>query len=199
MDSLGGGHFDEQILRQIERRDVFILICNPGCFDRCESPDDWVRRELEHAIVLGKRIVPVVLWGFDWPRSEDLPESIRAVTRHNAFEYSHTHWKQTRGRFLQLIGIDHGVALNRRADRGESGPAPVAGSRSDPRSGGVRGAKTDATEERAHRPPSKASTRTEPTMSEQVIGCTVLAIGVGLALWILSLLWRLGSWLVSLF
>jgi len=129
VDSLGGGHFDEQILREIEARDVFILICSPGCFDRCVDRDDWVRRELEHAISLEKRIVPVVTWGFNWPRPEELPESIRAVTRHNAFEYSHTHWKRTRGKLLDLI-----VADARRTT--EASPADE----SIPRSKGDRGA-----------------------------------------------------------
>lgn len=106
VDSLGGGHFDEQILRQIKERDVFILICSPGCFDRCSDPGDWVRRELEHGISLDKRIVPVTIEGFSWPRPEDLPESIRAITRQNAFEYTHLHWKQTRGSLLKMIGLE---------------------------------------------------------------------------------------------
>ena len=106
VDSLGGGHFDEQILRQIKERDVFILICSPGCFDRCSDPGDWVRRELEHGISLDKRIVPVTIAGFSWPRSEDLPESIRAITRQNAFEYTHNHWKRTRDSLLKMIGLE---------------------------------------------------------------------------------------------
>jgi len=106
VDDLGSGHFDEQIFRKIEATDVFILICSKGCFDGCVDPDDWVRRELEHAISLAKRIVPVVTREFCWPRQKELPESIRAVIRHNAFEYSHNHWKLTRARLLNLIGVD---------------------------------------------------------------------------------------------
>jgi hypothetical protein len=88
VDSLGGGHFDEQILREIEAREVFILICSSGCFERCIDPSDWVRRELECALLLGKHLVPVTLRGFEWPGPLQLPDSIRNVARHNAFEYS---------------------------------------------------------------------------------------------------------------
>jgi TPR repeat protein len=103
VDGLGAGAFDEQILRQIESREVFVLICSRGCFERCREPGDWVRRELEHALRRRRRVVPVVLRGFDWPSEQELPESIRPVARFNAFEYSHAHWKETRVKLMRLV------------------------------------------------------------------------------------------------
>lgn len=63
VDSLGGGHFDEMILREIDKNDTFILICSPECFARCHDPEDWVRRELERALEKRKKIIPVTLGG----------------------------------------------------------------------------------------------------------------------------------------
>ena len=103
VDSLGGGHFDEMILREIDKKDTFILICSPGCFDRCNDPQDWVRRELERALERGKKIIPITLIGFKWPAVNDLPESIQDIRRHNCFEYNHAYWKLTRDRIISLI------------------------------------------------------------------------------------------------
>jgi hypothetical protein len=103
VDDLGGGHFDEMLLREIEKKDAFILICSPGCFDRCIDPQDWVRRELEHALENRKKIIPVTLTGFHWPDADELPESIREIQRHNAFEFTHTYWKLAQERLVSLI------------------------------------------------------------------------------------------------
>ena len=96
VDSLTVGHFNSQLLDQIERRASFLLVCSPGCLDRCADPGDWIRTEVAHAIKLGKTIVPVVMPGFEWPSPEQLPQEIRELQSHNAFSYNFEHWKPSR-------------------------------------------------------------------------------------------------------
>ena len=46
---------------------------------RLDDPDDWVRRELETALELGKRLVPVLVGGARMPAEADLPASLKPL------------------------------------------------------------------------------------------------------------------------
>jgi formylglycine-generating enzyme required for sulfatase activity len=104
VDGLGAGHFDEQLLREIESRRNFVLICSPGCLDRCMNERDWVRRELEYAIRTGRHIVPVTMPQFVWPTGDAVPRVVKELQRHNAFEYSHSHWALTKQKLASMLG-----------------------------------------------------------------------------------------------
>jgi TIR domain-containing protein len=51
---------------------------------RLDDPADWVRRELEMALALGKRVIPVLLGGAPMPAEADLPASLAALAGLNA-------------------------------------------------------------------------------------------------------------------
>jgi formylglycine-generating enzyme required for sulfatase activity len=104
VDSLGAGHFDEQLLKQIETRRSFVLVCSPGSLDRCVNEGDWVRRELAHAIGTKRHILPVTLPGFVWPSGAGVPPVVAALQRHNAFTYSHGHWRMTKPKLIRMLG-----------------------------------------------------------------------------------------------
>ena len=53
------GEFETEILAAVERAPVFMVLLTPRCFDRCVNAGDWVRREIERAVQLGKAIIPV--------------------------------------------------------------------------------------------------------------------------------------------
>jgi TPR repeat protein len=103
VDGLTSGHFDKQILLEIESRPHFLLVCTRGALDRCVQDGDWVRLEVAHAISTGRNIVPVLEQGFTWPAKSSLPPEITEVCAHHAFEYSHTHWRSTRQKLLERI------------------------------------------------------------------------------------------------
>ncbi|MCU0514374.1 MAG: tetratricopeptide repeat protein [Anaerolineae bacterium] len=62
--NVDSGSFERIILNQIAARAHFILILTPSALERCLNPDDWVRREIEHAIVMQRNIVPLLFEGF---------------------------------------------------------------------------------------------------------------------------------------
>jgi hypothetical protein len=103
VDSLGAGHFDEQLLEQIESRRNFVLVCSPGSLDRCANEGDWVRREIAHALQTKRHIVPVTLPQFTWPSGGTLAQEIADLQRHNAFEYSHMHWRLIKPRLVEML------------------------------------------------------------------------------------------------
>ena len=103
VDGLGSGHFDDQLLTQIAARRSFIFICSEGSLDRCVNEGDWVRREIVHALKTRRHIVPFMMPRFVWPTSDALPQEMAEFQRHNAFEYSHSHWKLIKPKLAEML------------------------------------------------------------------------------------------------
>lgn len=84
---LSAGQFDTTLLNRIEKCKDFILILSDGALDRCNQPDDWVAREIEHAMKLGKNIVPLIPDGASPVErlSAVLPPSIEMLPSYQAF------------------------------------------------------------------------------------------------------------------
>lgn len=81
VESLRSGDFNIKLYSVIEECSDFILILSPNALDRCQSEDDWVRREVEYALERGKNIVPVMLRGFEFPGN--LPSSLEQLRFQN--------------------------------------------------------------------------------------------------------------------
>ncbi len=84
VESLRSGDFNTALYSVIDECEDFLLVLSPGALDRCQSEDDWVRLEIEHALAKGKNIVPVMLRGFSFPRQ--LPDSIDKLRYKNGIE-----------------------------------------------------------------------------------------------------------------
>lgn len=65
-EGLGSGRFEAELLENIAACAHFLLVLTPGALDRIVQPGDWLRREVEHAISLGRNVVPLFLDGFDF-------------------------------------------------------------------------------------------------------------------------------------
>jgi tetratricopeptide (TPR) repeat protein len=72
VESLDSGAFTQVLLNQIAARPHFIVILSPGALEGCESPGDWVRREIETAIDLKRNIVPLLFNDFRFEDAEPL-------------------------------------------------------------------------------------------------------------------------------
>jgi hypothetical protein len=92
VDDLGAEHFDERLLREIERAPNLVLVLAPGSLERCRRPDDWLRREIVHALKHGRNIVPLMADGFQFPDVETLPEELQSLQRLNGVVYSHEYF-----------------------------------------------------------------------------------------------------------
>jgi hypothetical protein len=88
--SLESGKFDEQLLGEIEKSTFFIPILSQRCLARCADPNDWVLRELSHALTLRKVIIPVIRSGFSFGPSSDVPDlpQIAELSRYHGVHYS---------------------------------------------------------------------------------------------------------------
>lgn len=88
LEQLNSGKFNEKLLGVIEGCEDFILVLPPNALNRCNDPQDWVRREVEHAIAKGKNIVPIMLRGFEWPDENSLPETLGDLPLYNGITAS---------------------------------------------------------------------------------------------------------------
>jgi hypothetical protein len=80
VETIEAGKWENQILAGIAQRSHFLLLLTPGCFDGCDSPDDWVRREFERAVETGRNII--LLFEQDAQYAElkaNCPEPMRKV------------------------------------------------------------------------------------------------------------------------
>lgn len=82
VESLRSGNFNEKLLEVITECDDVLLVLPPGGLDRClNDENDWVRREIEHALKCGKNIVPIMMRNFEFPAH--LPESLKPLVNKN--------------------------------------------------------------------------------------------------------------------
>ena len=62
--SINNGDFEQIILENIKARAHFLVILTPSALERCDNPEDWLRREIETALDVKRNIVPLFLEGF---------------------------------------------------------------------------------------------------------------------------------------
>lgn len=110
-----GEDFDHVILNQVAACNVMIALVSKdwdttkGIIEsnRFDDPNDYVRRELELAIKLGKTVIPVMLIGSrDLPKY-NLPPTLRGLTSKQAISVGSEGMPPAVGRIM----IDNGVAL----------------------------------------------------------------------------------------
>lgn len=65
-NSIASGDFEQVILGSIRARAHFLVVLTPDALDRCNEPNDWLRREIETAIDEKRNIIPLMLEGFDF-------------------------------------------------------------------------------------------------------------------------------------
>jgi len=109
ISGLQASHFDTQLLHRIEQAQNFILILSPRSLDRIRDEEDWVRKEIEHAIARKKNIIPVVLPGFEFPLPKDLPAGISELPRYQAISYSREFFAATMDKLVEFIMSDAGI------------------------------------------------------------------------------------------
>lgn len=110
VESIDSGEFDAVILNQIAARPYFLLVLTPGTLDRCNEPDDWVRREIEHAIDLKRVIVPLTTPNFSFSAAQPyLTGKLNGLSRYNGIEVPHSYFEEAmerlRKRFLKPIEL----------------------------------------------------------------------------------------------
>jgi len=103
VETLGAVRSGPEIQTAIKRSDFFVLILTPSALERCSTEDDWLRREIEHSLELGKKIIPVLCEGFSWPAEASLPDPLRELPQYNGCHLSHTNFRGFAARLDEML------------------------------------------------------------------------------------------------
>lgn len=105
--SLHAGKFDEQLLREIEAATFFIPILSPNSLARCVNKDDWVLKEITHALSHGKRIIPVLKSGFNFDAKEGIPNlpQMAELRNYHGLPYSNSDFEGFMRRLTELLKL----------------------------------------------------------------------------------------------
>jgi hypothetical protein len=125
-----GLDFTEVLHRAVAGCDALLVVIGrhwqgtaaSGVRSRLFEPGDWVRTEIEAALAQRKLLVPVLVGGAAMPRAEQLPDSIAALARRQAYVISDRDWQHG----LQQLAAELRRRLPALAAKGEE--ATVAAS-----------------------------------------------------------------------
>lgn len=96
---LKDGRFEAEINHQIETCDYFLLVLSPTTLE-----SEWVIKEAIHALTHNRQIVPVLTDGFELYRNP-LPESLNAISNHNAVTLTLEYFEAGLRRLAQFVGL----------------------------------------------------------------------------------------------
>lgn len=129
-----GADFVSHLEAHLARAEVVLVVIGRGWLDvrdddggrRLDAAGDWVRREIERALQAGVAVVPVLVGGAQMPGAAQLPPSIAALSRRQAFELSDRRWSRDLDELAQRL-LQLAPSLRRaQADRVPPTPPPAA-------------------------------------------------------------------------
>lgn len=110
-DIAPGADFPHVLADTLSRSDVLLALIGPGWLGargadgtpKLQGRHDFVRYEIETAIRLGKRVIPVLVGGATMPDAAQLPPQLAHLSRYNALEVSDSRFDQDMQRLLEAI------------------------------------------------------------------------------------------------
>ena len=100
---LGAGRFDQALLKRIEKTPDFVLILSPNSLDRCKNSEDWLAKEIGHAIQTKRNIIPIISKDFKFPEAEKLPEKISSIPQYQCAIYDHLYSDESINRLYSML------------------------------------------------------------------------------------------------
>jgi tetratricopeptide (TPR) repeat protein len=100
VESIDSGQFETIILDQIAARAHFVVILTQGSLEGCQAPDDWLRREIECAIDLGRNVVALLVNDFRFDESAQayLTGKLTALASYNSLTLPHEYFDEAMAR-----------------------------------------------------------------------------------------------------
>lgn len=106
-----GMDFVKAIEDAVGQSDIFLVVIGPDWLTstdrtgraRLDNPEDFVRLEVGSALKRNVWVIPVLVDGAMIPRSNELPDDLKPLTRRNAIEISHTRFNMDAERLIRAI------------------------------------------------------------------------------------------------
>lgn len=106
-----GRDFVRMLESEVRRCEVFLAVIGakwlhgrPGATSPVlDEPSDFVRIEIEAALKHQKLIIPILVDGAEFPPTEALPSTIRALGHRNAFQLRHERFREDVQKLIEVI------------------------------------------------------------------------------------------------
>ena len=114
-----GADFESVIMSELDSCEVFIPVIGPNWVDildnngnrRLLNQSDYVRREISRALQQKKQIFPVLIKHAIVPKENDLPDEIKGLSKLNAADLSHIHFREDVEKLVESIGGGYGKVI----------------------------------------------------------------------------------------
>ena len=168
-----GADFVEVLGAEVGKCDVLLAIIGPGWLEarddigqrRLDNEQDFVRVEIAAALKRGIPVIPILLEGTKVPKSEQLPDDLKALSRRNGLDVRHASFHADMDKLVRSLG-GRGGRSRRPRRRATRSCAPRAASRSKPRSSTAR--RTAGSSPVPERPSGSRTTRPAPRWCRRV-------------------------------
>lgn len=102
---LGPGLIDEKLLQRIEQAPCFLVILTEHALDRCGDEEDWLRKEIVHALATQRIIIPIMFPPFKFTKKlvNGLDPAIKNLARYQGVEFSRFYFETTIQHTVDLI------------------------------------------------------------------------------------------------
>lgn len=133
VDSIPPGEdFAQFLTDKVKSADCLLAVIGPGWADvenvegeqRLANPGDYVRVEIEAALDHDIRVIPVLVDGAKMPKADELPETLRPLSRRQAVLIDRTRFNNDARKLADDLARLLGVAP--RAEEAQPAPAPQA-------------------------------------------------------------------------
>lgn len=113
-----GDVWPERLKRAVNKSTVVLVVVGPDWLKsadqfgrrRLDSPDDWVRIEIEAALDEGKNVIPLLIGGEqELPPVEALPPSLTRLHQHQHFVLSDNNWEGEVSNLASMLIDCHGL------------------------------------------------------------------------------------------
>ena len=129
---LTGEDFVRALESQVAQCDALLAVIGNGWLDatdergsrRLDDPNDFVRIEIESALRLGKRVIPVLVHEARMPRPDELPEAIRPLATRNAVRLTHERFRADVQGLIKALQVALADVAALRPDAVDQGPEP---------------------------------------------------------------------------
>jgi uncharacterized RDD family membrane protein YckC len=134
-----GDDFVDKITRAVGSCDVLLALIGDQWLTitdqdgrrRLDSPEDFVRVEIEAALARNVRVIPILVDGARMPRADELPDSLAKLARRQALELSPSRFDFDLGRLLKVLNrtlaeLQARPAATNRSSPGEAAPPAEA-------------------------------------------------------------------------
>lgn len=101
VESLRSGKFNEKIFSVIDSCTDVIVVLPQNGLDRCVNEDDWVRKEIAYAIKAKKKIIPIMMRNFEFPKV--LPEDIDDIRNFNGVSANMEYFEASFEKLLSML------------------------------------------------------------------------------------------------